>query len=214
MPVPMTRESVMDTIGAGKVIPVVRTGSNSEALRIAEAVLSSGIRLLEITMTVPHAAGLISSLAADHPKALVGAGTVLDAAMAKECLDAGASFIVSPAFDEQVVRMCNDAEVAVISGGLTPTEIYRAHAAGADAVKVFPVNAVGGPKYLSYVKPVFPQIRIITTGGIGVGQAAEFLEAGAFAVGIGDRLTNGTDDEIRIACAKMIDQLRIPPAED
>ena len=142
-------------------------------------------------MTVPGAVRVIEQLA-NHAgdRLLVGAGTVLDAETARACILAGAQFVVSPALDVRTIELCRRYGVPVLPGALTPTEIVTAWQAGADAVKVFPCSAVGGAKYLKAVKAPLPQIDLIPTGGVSLATAAEFLEAGAFALGVGGDLVD------------------------
>jgi 2-dehydro-3-deoxyphosphogluconate aldolase/(4S)-4-hydroxy-2-oxoglutarate aldolase len=142
-------------------------------------------------MTVPGAVQVIEKLA-NHAgdRLLVGAGTVLDAETARACILAGAQFVVSPALDVRTIELCRKYGVPVLPGALTPTEIVTAWQAGADAVKVFPCSAVGGAKYLKAVKAPLPQIDLIPTGGVSLATAAEFLEAGAFALGVGGDLVD------------------------
>ena len=173
------------------IVPVLRASSAKEALAIANAIEAGGIPILEVTMTVPGAIHVIQQLV-EHSgdRLLVGAGTVLDAETARACILAGAQFIVSPALDLRTIELCRKYSVPILPGALTPTEIVTAWQAGADAVKVFPCSAVGGAKYLKAVKGPLPQIDLIPTGGVSLATAAEFLEAGAFALGVGGDLVD------------------------
>ena len=183
--------SVMQRIREVGLVPVVRASSAVEALVAVEAIRAGGIPILEITLTVPGAVQIIASLAKhDALDALVGAGTVLDAETAQECIDAGAQFIVSPALDIPAIELCRRQNVPVFAGALTPTEILTAWKAGANAVKVFPANAVGGASYLKSVKAPLPQIELLPTGGVNLNTAADFIKAGAFALGIGADLVD------------------------
>ncbi|WP_433983380.1 bifunctional 4-hydroxy-2-oxoglutarate aldolase/2-dehydro-3-deoxy-phosphogluconate aldolase [Tunturiibacter empetritectus] len=146
--------------------------------------------VLEVTMTVPGAIAVMRRLAEQRPEILIGAGTVLDAETARMCILEGAQFVVSPALNVATIEMCHRYSVAVLPGALTPTEIVTAWQAGADVVKVFPASAMGGPKYLTSLKGPLPQIEMIPTGGVMLGTAAEFLEAGAFALGVGSDLVD------------------------
>jgi 2-dehydro-3-deoxyphosphogluconate aldolase/(4S)-4-hydroxy-2-oxoglutarate aldolase len=144
-----------------------------------------------VTMTVPGAIGVIERLAATYGnEALIGAGTVLDPATARACIEAGAQFIVSPALNEDTIAFCHDNDVAVFPGALTPTEVVRAWNAGVDAVKVFPAGAVGGANYLKALKAPLPQIELIPTGGVSLKTAADFIKAGAMALGVGADLVD------------------------
>ena len=186
----MNKTRILETIRETRIIPVIRTKSLEEAKTIVEAVLAGGIMVLEITMTTPGALDLIGEYARKYgDEAIVGAGTVTDAETARKCFDAGAKFIVSPVFDQESVAFCNQNELIVMPGALTPTEIFNAHKRGADIVKVFPVSAMGGASYLKAVKSVFPGIEIVPTGGVTLENFDDYLKAGALAVGIGGNLT-------------------------
>ncbi len=183
--------SVVDRIRGVGIIPVVRAQSAGEALAAVDAICAGGIPILEITMTVPGAIKIINELTKRlGDDALIGAGTVLDAETARQCIDAGARFIVSPALDVPTIDTCVSLEVPVFPGAMTPTEVVTAWKAGADAVKVFPANAVGGASYLKSLKAPLPQIELIPTGGVSLTNVAEFMAAGALAVGVGADLVN------------------------
>lgn len=183
--------SAVDRIREIGIVPVVRATSAAEALDAVEAIRAGGIPILEITLTVPGAVGIIAQLTARFgDETLIGAGTVLDAASAQACIDAGARFVVSPSLDIPTIETCRRLGVAVFPGGLTPTEIVTAWRAGADAVKVFPANALGGATYLKSVKAPLPQIELIPTGGVSLKNVADFITAGAFALGVGADLVD------------------------
>jgi 2-dehydro-3-deoxyphosphogluconate aldolase/(4S)-4-hydroxy-2-oxoglutarate aldolase len=148
------------------------------------------VTVLEVTMTVPGAIRVMRKLTEARPDILIGAGTVLDAETARMCILEGARFVVSPALKLGTIEMCHRYGVAVLPGALTPTEIVTAWEAGADAVKVFPASALGGAKYLKSVKAPLPQVEMIPTGGVSLATAMEFLEAGAFALGVGADLVD------------------------
>jgi 2-dehydro-3-deoxyphosphogluconate aldolase/(4S)-4-hydroxy-2-oxoglutarate aldolase len=139
---------------------------------------------MEITMTVPDAAELIHRLSVQG-ELLVGAGSVLDPETARECISAGARFIVSPATNFDTILYCNEAETVVMPGALTPTEIANAWDAGADLVKVFPADAMGGARYLKSLKAPMPDVKLVPTGGVNQSNAAEFIRSGAEAIGVG-----------------------------
>jgi 2-dehydro-3-deoxyphosphogluconate aldolase/(4S)-4-hydroxy-2-oxoglutarate aldolase len=173
------------------LVPVLRASSAQEAITIADAILAGGVNILEITMTVPGAIRVIEQLANHHgEKLLLGAGTVLDPETARNCILAGAQFIVSPALDLRTIELCRRYSVPILPGALTPTEILTAWQAGADVVKVFPCSALGGAKYLKALQGPLPQIQLIPTGGVSLATAEEFLAAGAFALGVGGDLVD------------------------
>lgn len=172
-------------------MPVVRASSSKQALQAAEAVCAGGITIVEVTMTVPGAIEVIGQLAKDMSSSvLIGAGTVLDAETAERCLGAGAEFIVSPGFDLETARFVNRAGKLMMAGALTPTEVIAAWKAGSDFVKIFPCGTVGGAAYIKALKAPLPQIPMIPTGGVNQETAADFIRAGAAALGIGGELVS------------------------
>jgi 2-dehydro-3-deoxyphosphogluconate aldolase/(4S)-4-hydroxy-2-oxoglutarate aldolase len=171
------------------LIPVIRASSEREAHLAAEAVHKGGIPIVEITMTVPGALEVIRELAKScGTEVLIGAGTVLNAEDARRCLDAGAQFLVSPGFNRATVELAARESKLILAGALTPTEIMEAWSAGSDLVKVFPCGQVGGAKYIKALRGPLPQIPLVPTGGVNLSTAAEFIEAGAAALGIGGEL--------------------------
>lgn len=185
------------------VVPVVRARTADDASQVIDAIREGGVNVLEITMTVPGAIAVIAeTVKRCGSEVLVGAGTVLDVDAARACLDAGAQFIVSPALDLPTVEFCARAQVAVMPGALTPTEIVTAWRAGADVVKVFPCGAVGGAAYLKALKAPLPQIELMPTGGVSLATAADFIRAGAFALGVGSDLVDV--DAIRRGDAALV----------
>jgi 2-dehydro-3-deoxyphosphogluconate aldolase/(4S)-4-hydroxy-2-oxoglutarate aldolase len=183
--------SVVDRIRQIGIIPVVRANSANEAFAAVEAICAGGIPILEITMTVPGAVKIIKELSLRlGDSVLIGAGTVLDSDTARACVDAGARFIVSPALDVTTIETCRILDIPIFPGALTPTEIVTAWRAGADAVKVFPANAVGGPAYIKSLKAPLPQIDLIPTGGVSLANTPDFIRAGALAVGVGADLVD------------------------
>jgi 2-dehydro-3-deoxyphosphogluconate aldolase/(4S)-4-hydroxy-2-oxoglutarate aldolase len=186
----MQKAEVLNTLREIGLVPVLRAESEEQALALATAVAAGGVNVLEVTMTVPGAFRVMRRLAKELPSILIGAGTVLDAETARLCILEGAEFVVSPALKIATIEMCHRYGVPVIPGALTPTEILTAWEAGADVVKVFPASSMGGAKYLKSIKAPFPQIELIPTGGVSLATAAEFLEAGAFALGVGADLVD------------------------
>jgi 2-dehydro-3-deoxyphosphogluconate aldolase/(4S)-4-hydroxy-2-oxoglutarate aldolase len=170
------------------IIPSIRTSSAEDARFATETVAEAGIPIVEITMTVPQALGIISDLARRMPQLIVGAGTVLDLATARRCVDAGASFITSPGLDLPIVEFTLSGGVLAIPGALTPTEVTAAWRTGADFIKVFPCAQVGGAGYILALKAPFPDGRFVAAGGVSLQTAAEFISAGAAAIGVGTEL--------------------------
>src|SRR5687768_4012576 len=186
----MTKAEVIGRIRECGVLPVIRASSQEEALAVVDAIVAGGITAIEVTMTVQNAAELIRKLTAERKELLIGAGTVLDPETARVCIDAGAQFIISPATNFDTIAYCNEVEIVVMPGALTPTEIVNAWDAGADIVKVFPADAMGGAKYLRSLKAPLPHIKMIPTGGVSLDTAADFIKAGAEALGVGSDLVD------------------------
>ncbi len=185
----MKKQEVLKRILDVGVIPVVRAASSELACLAAEAVREGGISIVEITMTVPGALDAIRSLVKQNDdRVVVGAGTVLDAETAHQCIQAGAQFLVSPGLDFGTVEMARREGTVVMAGALTPTEVIAAWKAGSDLVKIFPCGSVGGAKYIKALKGPLPQVSMVPTGGVNLSTAADFILAGAAALGVGGEL--------------------------
>jgi 2-dehydro-3-deoxyphosphogluconate aldolase / (4S)-4-hydroxy-2-oxoglutarate aldolase len=188
----MDKQHVRARILETAIIPVVRAGSPREAHMAAEAVCQGGIPVVEITMTVPGAVEVIRDLVkSSGAEVLIGAGTILDPDAARRCFDAGAQFLVSPGLSLETLALAVRENKLMIAGALTPTEIITAWNAGADLVKVFPCGQVGGAKYIKALKGPLPHIPLVPTGGVNLETAADFIRAGAAALGIGGELVQG-----------------------
>ena len=182
----MNKQQVRDHIIEIGVVPVVRASSPREARMAADAVCEGGIPIVEITMTVPGAVDVIRELAKNSASAvLIGAGTVLNVEAARRCLDAGAEFLVSPGLNLPTVEFALREGKLIMAGALTPTEVMVAWEAGADFIKIFPCGQIGGAKYIRALKGPFPQVPMVPTGGVNLSNAAEFIEAGVAALGVG-----------------------------
>jgi 2-dehydro-3-deoxyphosphogluconate aldolase/(4S)-4-hydroxy-2-oxoglutarate aldolase len=187
----MTIDEVIRRIEEVGIVPVVRAATVDEATRAVEAICAGGIPVVEITMTVPNAVSVIREVAKQHgAKVLIGAGTVTTAEQAESCIRAGAEFLVSPGLSAPVLSVARASEKLAIPGALTPTELMNAHDHGARLVKIFPCGNVGGPKYLRSLKAPFPKAELIPTGGVNAANAADFIAAGAFALGVGADLVD------------------------
>jgi 2-dehydro-3-deoxyphosphogluconate aldolase/(4S)-4-hydroxy-2-oxoglutarate aldolase len=184
----MNREFVRSCIDEIGIIPGLRVHSPEDALFAADAVQTGGIPIVEVTMTVPGALEVISSLARTHPEMIVGAGTVLDVDLARRCLEAGAHFLTGTGFDPGVVALAIERNVCVLPGALTPSEVMAAWKAGPDFVKVFPCGPMGGENYIRILKAPFPHVPLIAAGGVNHGNVEDFILAGAAGVGIGGHL--------------------------
>jgi len=185
------RESVTSYLEQLGVVAVIRVRDPERVRGVVDALAAGGVRALELTMTVPRAVDLIRELAPAMPAGfLLGAGTVTDAATAAAVIEAGASFVVGPVLRPDVITACHERDVPAIPGCLSPTEILAAHEMGADIIKVFPATALG-PQYIKDVHGPMPQVRLMPTGGVTVDNAADWIRAGAVAVGLGSALIDG-----------------------
>ncbi len=167
------------------LIAVIRlSASLAQALEGSTLAIRAGIQHIEITPQVPRYLELIAQLRQDYPQCWIGAGTVLNRQMAQEAWWAGAQFCICPFTDENIIRWGQEVGLPIVPGALTPSEVWRAWQAGATAVKVFPAESLGGARYLRHLQPVLGSLPLIPTGGVTLANAAEYLQAGAWAVGI------------------------------
>lgn len=186
----MKKYDTLNAIIDSGVVAVVRAESKEQGLNIIEAVKKGGIKALEITLTVPGAVDIIKDLVEEYKDedVIIGAGTVLDPESARACILAGAKYIVSPYFDLETVKMCNRYAIPVMPGVMTPKEVVAALEAGVDICKVFPGNAFG-PSIIGAFKGPMPQGNYMPTGGVDLGNAKEWIQKGAVAIGVGSVLT-------------------------
>jgi 2-dehydro-3-deoxyphosphogluconate aldolase / (4S)-4-hydroxy-2-oxoglutarate aldolase len=182
------KEEVLAKIHEVGIMPGIRSSSAEDGRFAADAIGRGGIPIVEITMTMPRAIDVISDMARNSPGIIVGAGTVLDLETAQRCLDAGAGFLTSPGLDLKIVEFAVKQNILVIAGAMTPTEVITAWQAGSELVKVFPCAPIGGAAYIKALRGPFPQVPMIAAGGVNQETAADFILAGAAALGIGGRL--------------------------
>src|SRR6202008_1000928 len=147
-----------------------------------------GIPIVEITLTVPGAVQVIAELVKAMPEVLVGAGTVLNEDLARQCVEAGAQFLVTPGFEKNCVTVAHKFDLPIMAGALTPTEVMAAWEAGVDFVKIFPCGNLGGPGYIKALKGPLPQVPMVPTGGVNLENAADYIRAGAAALGVGGEM--------------------------
>jgi 2-dehydro-3-deoxyphosphogluconate aldolase/(4S)-4-hydroxy-2-oxoglutarate aldolase len=185
----MNKQELRNRVEEVGLVPVIRTSSAEDARFAVEEVAHGGIPIIEVTMTVPGAIDVIRQIIRDEPDVIIGAGTVLDAHCARECLSAGAKFISAPALDIPTVELvAKHHDVIMMAGALTPTEILAAWKAGSDFVKIFPCSLVGGDNYIRMLKRPFPDIPLIAGGGVTQQNAAHYLLAGVAALSVGKEL--------------------------
>ena len=186
-----TREQTLDSILETGIVPIVRCESGEMAAQAARAIIRGGVKALEVTMTVPGALRVLESLADEFGDELtLGAGTVLDPETARTCMLAGAEFMVTPGLNTKTIEMCKRYSKVIIPGVLTPTEVMTAWDAGANLVKIFPVDNMGGPKYIKALKAPLPQVMMVPTGGVSLDNVADHFAAGASAVAVGSSMMN------------------------
>ena len=185
------KETTAEILERAALIPVLRARNAGQAHAVVQAMLAGGIRVVEVTMTVPGAVDVLRELKSEYgDQLLLGSGTVTTGRQAEDTIEAGAEFVVSPSFHADVVAVTKARGKLSIPGALTPTEVITAWTAGADYVKIFPCSAMGGASYLKSLLAPFPQLKLIPTGGVTHHTAASFLEAGARALGVGSDLVN------------------------
>jgi len=184
----MTRLEVNAQIRSVGILPAVRVSSADDALFAAYELSHAGIPIIEITVTDIVTLSAITGLAKRGDGVIVGAGEVVHVEIARQCFNAGAMFITSPGLDREVVDFAHSKDTAVFPGALTPTEVMSAWRAGSDYVKVFPCANVGGARYIRALKAPFPDVPMIASGGVHDETAADFIRAGASALGIGGAL--------------------------
>ncbi len=185
----MNKEQLKAQVYAVALVPVIRTSSAEDARFAVEEVSHGGIPLIEVTMTVPGAINVIRDVSKHVPNVIIGAGTVLDVDTARQCIDAGAQFIGSPALDIPTVEfVAKNPNVIMMSGALTPTEVLNAYRAGSDFVKLFPCSLMGADSYVRALRRPFPEIPLIAGGSVTQQNAAHYLLAGAAALSVGKEL--------------------------
>jgi 2-dehydro-3-deoxyphosphogluconate aldolase/(4S)-4-hydroxy-2-oxoglutarate aldolase len=202
----MDRTQVLEAIRNGGIVPAIRVETERQALDALGALLEGGISLAEIALSTPGSIAFLKSAVARFESTMIlGAGSVLDAETARISILEGAQFIVSPVFDPGTIQICRRYNIAVLPGALTPTEILAAWTMGADIVKVFPANAMGGPGYIRAVKAPMPQVELMPMGGVTLENAAAYLKSGAATLGVGSDLVSmraPRDESIREITAK------------
>jgi 2-dehydro-3-deoxyphosphogluconate aldolase/(4S)-4-hydroxy-2-oxoglutarate aldolase len=184
------KADVISRLADPGIIAVVRAPSTDVVEPLTHALVTGGVSAIEITLSTPNAFQAIRELSANMAdRALIGVGTVLTPQACSTALEAGAQFVVSPILRPELVRLAHDADRPIMLGAYTPTEAQLAHEAGADFIKLFPADTLG-PAYLKSLLAPMPHLRFVPTGGIELSNAAEFLQAGAAALGVGSALVS------------------------
>jgi 2-dehydro-3-deoxyphosphogluconate aldolase/(4S)-4-hydroxy-2-oxoglutarate aldolase len=179
----------LERLAAVPVVAILRAAGADRFLDAGRVLYEAGLRAIEVTLTTAGALEAFGRLRDELPSdALLGVGTVRSPADAEAAVAAGATYLVAPDYRPDVVAWATDRDLPVVPGALTPTEVAAAWAAGATAVKLFPVSAVGGPAYLKAVRAPLPRVPLVPTGGVGIDDIGAYLAAGAAAVGVGSPL--------------------------
>ena len=209
----MKKLYVLNTLTATGIIAVIRSQTQKEAIKTSTACINGGIKGIEITFTTPGADNVIRELTSIYQKhnIIIGAGTVLDNITARIAILAGAKFIVSPFYDQNIAKLCNLYQTPYIPGCLTIKEIKQALESGVDIIKLFPGGTVQ-PSFIKKLKEPLPQVNIIPTGGINLENVGKWLKSGAIAVGVGESLTfpakKGKYNEVSKYAQKFIEHIK------
>ena len=188
----MNREKIVEKIIKSKLVAIIRMDESDNVMSVAEAMIEGGILSLEVTMTTPDALQIIKKLSDNFgSKVLIGVGSVVDEETAIKAIEVGAKYIISPIFKRGIIDVSHKLGIPALPGCYTPTEIYEAHEAGADIVKLFPADQLG-MSYLKAIRAPMPQLRIMPTGGVTLTNAGEWINAGACAVAVGSNLLDKT----------------------
>lgn len=202
----MQKYEVLEKIKSNKIVAVVRGKDREDGIRIAKSCIKGGVDIIEVAYTNHSATQIIEELSQESD-ALIGAGTVLDIATARMSILAGAKFVVSPSFDNEVAKLCNLYQISYMSGCMSITEITTALQYGVSVIKLFPGSAFG-TSFIKAVKGPLPQTEIMPTGGVSLENVNEWLDMGAVAVGVGGKLTSGSDEEIIKTAQAFVKKIR------
>lgn len=204
----MSKQETLRKIHEQGIVAVVRGKDKEQGLAYSKACIAGGVECIEVTFTVPNAVDVLRSLNDElGDSALLGAGTVLDPVTARLAIMNGAKFIVSPAFDEEVAKLCNLYQIPYMPGCTTPTEMVEALKFGVDVIKVFPGSLVG-PKYFKDILAPLPHVNIMPTGGVSLDNVDQWFANGAFAIGVGSALVKGSHDEIVEKAEKFVQAVK------
>ena len=184
----MNATQIVQAIEDSGLVAIIRASGSDQLVDVVHALRAGGLTCIEVTMTTPNALEVVKAAReATGDSAAIGVGTVLDAETARAAIMAGAQFVVAPITDEPTITMCKRYSVPILPGAMTPTEVVRAWQAGADFVKVFPTSTLGA-KYIKDLRGPLPQIKLVPTGGVNLDTIADFIGAGASALGVGSSL--------------------------
>ena len=182
------RKEIVNKLDFNVAVAIIRLADSTKLIRVCEAIFEGGVKSIEITMTVPNAISVIKESVkklGDHM--LIGVGSVLNAETAKEAIDAGANYVVSPIFKKEIIEVAHKNDVPALPGCFTPSEIQTAFETGADIIKIFPADVLGMAFFKSILAPM-PHLKLMPTGGVTLTNVGDWIKAGACAVGIGTAL--------------------------
>ncbi len=189
----MNKQDIVNTIKQEKIVAILRTKLQSEVASVIDAIISSGIKVLEVTSNTPGYSEEIKKARVSYPETLIGVGTVINIEIAKKALEAGAQFLVTPNTNVEVIKFANNNGVPIMVGALTPTEVCVAHENGADVIKLFPA-CTAGLAYFKAIKAPLDSFEYFAVGGISPGNATEWFNAGASGIGYGCVKRNSDGD--------------------
>lgn len=206
----MKKARILNQLADLGLVAVVRGDNADGAIEISDACISGGVKAIEITYTLSEASNVIMELNSKYKNSedvVIGAGTVLDGETARLAILSGANFIVSPAFDNKVARLCNRYHIPYIPGCMSITEIVKASEAGCDVIKLFP-SRLFTPEMIKDIKSPIPTVEIMPSGGVDLENVSDWFKQGALCVGVGGQLTNGTTDEIREVAKEFVEVVK------
>lgn len=193
-------------IEQAKIVAIIRLNEQMQVKPVIDALIAASIQALEITSNTPGYGAEISRCRKEYPQVLVGAGTILDREQAKQAIGFGAQFLVTPNMNVDVISVAHEADIPVIMGAMTPTEVALGVRYGADFIKLFPAAAVG-PAYMKALKGPFDKVKFMAVGGVDHTNVQDWLNAGAVGVGIGGSLTNGGAKDINRSVKRLLNAM-------
>ncbi|ASW43589.1 bifunctional 4-hydroxy-2-oxoglutarate aldolase/2-dehydro-3-deoxy-phosphogluconate aldolase [Clostridium isatidis] len=196
---------ILDKLIAAGVVAVVRGKNHKEIKDYMEACLRGGLKALELTYTIPNVVELIKEYK-DREEALIGVGSVLNGKMALDAIEAGAKYVVSPGYNEEVNKVCKEKEILYLPGCMTVTEIMHAMEAGNSMIKLFP-GELFGPKFVKAIKAPIPHVKIMPTGGVSIDNVEEWFANGVSCVGVGSALFKGTIEDTEKLAKEFVNKI-------
>ncbi len=200
------KNKIINRIESEKIVAIIRVANESEVEALVEKVIGAGINVLEITSNTPGFSQQIKRAKIKFPHILIGAGTITNGRLAKQAINCGAEFLVTPNTNAGIIPLAHEAKIPVMMGAMTPSEIATALEYGADFIKIFPATTLG-PEYLKAIRGPFNDAKFFAVGGVNVLNASLWIKAGACGIGIGGSLTSGDPEILRSTVAELIKQV-------